>query len=262
MTLGERIKACRRKAGLSQEKVAELVGVSRQAVTKWESDQSAPNTDNLFRLAEILGTTVDFLITAEDSSRSVAGQVYQMFKEDEARKEAERKDRALRRIRDVLIAAGCYLLVFLLCKIFWTTIQPMSVMGWLLDDSPHSHSYLFGWLLSTRLWGYASMVSIGSAALGLQRMSLITLGAFTIGLPLGEYLGAIPALVPPGYHYGWAIWGLLFIGSIFLGIWLQRIPAEDLHPRSKKLRHWCIVTGLYAVAAVAFVLLNIPPAHY
>ena len=42
MTLGERIKACRQHAGMSQEKVAELVGISRQAVTKWESDQSAP----------------------------------------------------------------------------------------------------------------------------------------------------------------------------------------------------------------------------
>ena len=36
MALGERIKTCRQNAGMSQEKVAELVGVSRQAVTKWE----------------------------------------------------------------------------------------------------------------------------------------------------------------------------------------------------------------------------------
>lgn len=54
MTLGEKIKACRQAAGMSQEKVAELVGVSRQAVTKWEANQSAPNTENLFKLAEIL----------------------------------------------------------------------------------------------------------------------------------------------------------------------------------------------------------------
>ena len=42
MTLAERIKARRAAAGLSQEKVAEAVGVSRQAVAKWESGQSAP----------------------------------------------------------------------------------------------------------------------------------------------------------------------------------------------------------------------------
>ena len=50
MSLGEKIKACRQNAGMSQEKVAELVGVSRQAVTKWEANQSAPNTENMFKL--------------------------------------------------------------------------------------------------------------------------------------------------------------------------------------------------------------------
>lgn len=62
MTLGKRIKACRQQSGMSQEKVAELVGVSRQAVTKWETNQSAPSTENLFRLADIFGTTVDLLL--------------------------------------------------------------------------------------------------------------------------------------------------------------------------------------------------------
>ena len=52
MTLGERIKSCRQKAGLSQEKLAELAGVSRQAVTKWEAGQSAPSTENLLKLAD------------------------------------------------------------------------------------------------------------------------------------------------------------------------------------------------------------------
>lgn len=73
MTLGERIKTCRQQAGMSQEKVAELLGISRQAVTKWETNKSAPSTDNLFKLAEIFGTTVDFLLpepkTEEDENK-------------------------------------------------------------------------------------------------------------------------------------------------------------------------------------------------
>ena len=70
MTLGERIKNQRTRAGLSQERVAELVGVSRQSVTKWESGQSAPSTENLFRLAEIFGTTVDMLLDIPDEKNS------------------------------------------------------------------------------------------------------------------------------------------------------------------------------------------------
>ena len=77
MALGERIKACRQSAGMSQEKVAELVGVSRQAVTKWEVNRSAPNTENLFKLAEIFGTTVDMLLASEDENKqSTAEQIY------------------------------------------------------------------------------------------------------------------------------------------------------------------------------------------
>ena len=53
MSLGERIKQHRGKSGLSQEKIAELVGVSRQAVTKWESGQSVPSMANLITLTEI-----------------------------------------------------------------------------------------------------------------------------------------------------------------------------------------------------------------
>ncbi len=62
-TLGARIAELRRAKGYSQEYVAEAVGVSRQAVSKWEQDQSAPDTYNLIALAGILGVTVEYLAT-------------------------------------------------------------------------------------------------------------------------------------------------------------------------------------------------------
>lgn len=62
MPLGNHIKENRKRCGLSQEKLAELVGVSRQAVTKWETDQSAPSTDNLIRLAEVFDISLDRLL--------------------------------------------------------------------------------------------------------------------------------------------------------------------------------------------------------
>ena len=65
MQLSERIKHLRTEKGLSQERLSEAVGVSRQAVAKWESGVSAPSTENLFRLAEIFGTTVDLLLPKE-----------------------------------------------------------------------------------------------------------------------------------------------------------------------------------------------------
>ena len=92
MALGERIKKCRQNAGVSQEKVAELVGVSRQAVTKWETNQSAPNTENLFKLAEIFGTTVDMLLDSNDSNKqSSAEQIYYLYKMEEEKNLANKR---------------------------------------------------------------------------------------------------------------------------------------------------------------------------
>jgi len=58
MTVGERIKEQRIKKGFSQEKVAELIGISRQAVTKWEAGQSVPSMANLMTLAELFGVSL------------------------------------------------------------------------------------------------------------------------------------------------------------------------------------------------------------
>lgn len=62
MVLGERLKQQRKMSGLSQEKVAEYLGVSRQAVTKWEAGQSAPNSENLMALAGLYHISLDELI--------------------------------------------------------------------------------------------------------------------------------------------------------------------------------------------------------
>ena len=63
MTFGEKIQKLRKEAGLSQEELSYQLGVSRQAVSKWETDQSSPDTLNLIRLADALNTEVEYLAT-------------------------------------------------------------------------------------------------------------------------------------------------------------------------------------------------------
>lgn len=67
-TIGQRILALRRAAGMSQEALAAAVGVSRQALGKWEADQSLPGLDNLLALAEALHTSCDELLTGRPLS--------------------------------------------------------------------------------------------------------------------------------------------------------------------------------------------------
>lgn len=61
MTLGEKIQSFRKQNALSQERLAEMVGVSRQAVTKWEMNQSVPSMKNLLKLAEIFQISINQL---------------------------------------------------------------------------------------------------------------------------------------------------------------------------------------------------------
>ena len=64
-TLGKRIVANRKRLGLTQDALAELLGVTAQAVSKWENDQSCPDIATLPRLAEIFGISTDGLLGME-----------------------------------------------------------------------------------------------------------------------------------------------------------------------------------------------------
>lgn len=63
MSLGERITELRRAAGTNQADLAKAMEVSRQAVSKWETDRSSPDAVNLIRLADLLDTDIEYLTT-------------------------------------------------------------------------------------------------------------------------------------------------------------------------------------------------------
>lgn len=67
MTLGQRIHTLRSAAGLSQEQLAERLDVSRQAISKWELDTSAPDLDKLVLLGNLFGISLDQLVKGEPS---------------------------------------------------------------------------------------------------------------------------------------------------------------------------------------------------
>lgn len=61
MTTGEKISKLRRDNNYTQEQLAELLGVSRQAISKWESSLAYPETDKLIRLGELFDCSLDYL---------------------------------------------------------------------------------------------------------------------------------------------------------------------------------------------------------
>ena len=61
-TFGDNLSKSRKKAGLSQEELAARLGVSRQAVSKWERAEASPDTDNLLALAKLFGVRPEELL--------------------------------------------------------------------------------------------------------------------------------------------------------------------------------------------------------
>ena len=229
MALGERIKACRQSAGMSQEKVAELVGVSRQAVTKWEVNQSAPNTENLFKLAEIFGVTVDMLLASEGENKaSPAEQIYYLYKMEEEKKNTIKKQKLRRNILIALLIAAVYMAIYLIGRMIWCDLSQSNLMGWLVTTIPSGeHSYLYGWLLSSNLFWYAMVISVIPAFWGKHKFSCTTLIGFVIGFVAGMILGPYPEGAAIGHgHYGWAIWSAIYLMSIVAGVIAERYKKK------------------------------------
>lgn len=69
MTLGSKIQKLRKEKGLSQEKLATEIGVSRQAVSKWELDESSPDTAKIVAISQLFEVSTDYLLGNEMESK-------------------------------------------------------------------------------------------------------------------------------------------------------------------------------------------------
>lgn len=251
MTLGERIREQRKARGMSQEMVAGRLGVSRQAVAKWESGQSAPSAENLHRLAELLGTTAGSLLDSPAVGSGAAEQAYALLR---AEREAERRrSRRRRNLLAILAVAGAYLVIYLLGRIFGTAPGSYSLAGWLFGNDPQQLSYLYGWLLRQKLFWAALLISALPALWGKYRFSATASIGFALGLALGELAGPNPAGAPWGHgHDGWTIWGGCFLLSLAMGGVLERLSRRGLAVKSRAFLLWC---ALFVLGMAAVVLL-------
>ena len=77
MTLGDKLSRLRKENNYTQEQLADILGVSRQAISKWESDAAYPETDKLIRLSALYRCSLDYLVKDDADVQEVAVQVRQ-----------------------------------------------------------------------------------------------------------------------------------------------------------------------------------------
>ena len=113
--IANRLYELRKKNGLSQEELAEKIGVSRQAVSKWERAESSPDTDNLIELARLYGVSLDgLLFTTEPVERKSAEQSMRTQEDISQLVGAATEMRGLRTLGALfvpLVITGAYLLM-------------------------------------------------------------------------------------------------------------------------------------------------------
>lgn len=81
MTFAEKLKSIRKQTGMSQEQLAEKLGVSRQAVTKWETDAGIPDIENIMAISALFDISIDELFSNEKGSKKPAEYLYESITE-------------------------------------------------------------------------------------------------------------------------------------------------------------------------------------
>ena len=76
MTFAENLKMLRKQAGMSQEQLAERLGVSRQAVTKWETGAGIPDIENIMAIYTLIDFCIDDLLSNESGSKKLPETEY------------------------------------------------------------------------------------------------------------------------------------------------------------------------------------------
>ena len=115
MALSEKLYELRKKGGLSQEQLAEQLGVSRQAVSKWESGKAVPESDTLISISKYFNVSLDYLMKENDLVSEMVAD-----KDETQIKANSRRDKRFFGIVTCLIGIVC-LLAWGIVSIFMPT---------------------------------------------------------------------------------------------------------------------------------------------
>lgn len=145
--IANRLIELRKKSGLSQEQLAEKLGLSRQAVSKWERAEASPDTDNLICLAKIYNVSLDELLNSDQSVEEIAQEVKEENTEKENDKPKEKKSPYA--WVEALIGAICMAIVVIVYILMGTliTTQNMWALLWPLFFFPPVISSFVGAIL-------------------------------------------------------------------------------------------------------------------
>ena len=219
MTTGEKIYECRKKAGMTQEELADRLGVSRQSVSKWEADAAFPETEKILALCKLFGVSADELLFGTEHVESEVGGAPAQASEGQKSDEDDGKGVTWGVIRH----EGAYRFEY---------ISKRRALGLPLV---HIH-FGFGMCRAhgiIALGNFASgflsagFFSAGFLSLGIFAVGLLVLGNFVLGcLAFGSVAAGILAF--GGITIGVFAFGAIAVGNVAVGgLTVGRIALGD-----------------------------------
>ena len=226
MTLGERIAYYRGKLGLSQGELAEQLGVSRQAVSKWETDAGLPDLERLIALSRLYHITLDELVKGESPEETA---------------EAPEEIPVDAVIAKPAAPSGQKTIGYMLCAVLalflnWALLIPA---GYLLICA----------VLCLTLRRYAGRIIIGGTLLAI----LLPAQRWFGGVSLGSVINPV---VYQSEFYGigvWVTWGLWAVLVLYVVLALRRTRWQKYTPLALG---WTVVLGLHGWLAPLWQVLG------
>ena len=188
MTLGEKIYRLRTEKNLSQEAFGECLGVSRQSVSKWETDQSVPELEKIIAISELFDVTTDYLLKDKEERTTTSYMINTTRPHYEYKSKKTVKGLPLVHINlglGAYRAKGIFAIGNLASGVF--------ALGFLSAGIVSAGLLSVGILLSFGVIAIGLLISMGSFAVGCIALGAITVGVFCMGaLNFGEFcLGAL-----------------------------------------------------------------------
>ncbi|MCM1307379.1 MAG: helix-turn-helix domain-containing protein [Butyrivibrio sp.] len=186
MTLGYKLSKLRKEKNYTQEQLADILGVSRQAISKWESDAAYPETEKMIRISDLFGCSLDYLfrdeIETEDKKRADGAA-------SEAEAEAPAKPRGV-----------------------YERKSKKTFMGMPLYHIGRNARGVVAIGMNAR-----GIVAIGMRARGIISLGLLSMGVFSLGLVSLGFL-SLAMLSLGAASFGSFSMGIFSAGAISLGI--------------------------------------------
>ena len=143
--LGDNLKKYRKMRYLSQEELAEVLGVSRQSISLWETGKTQPNVDTLSKLAIILGVTVDTLLIEDQQQGFPKGTQLEQYMEDLNTADSNVPKNPKKRWSPIFVVLAVVLLIGIVFAVWqWFFRDPPFV------DDPAAIEYVSQQILSLR----------------------------------------------------------------------------------------------------------------